>query len=113
MSGSDWMEAYTAALSIPEKPKKKSTGPHCCAICCTFFSLAGALMLFIIAGLMNSHYPYLHMEGELPTLSKQVAYAGLVYLAIGLIAVFFWVKGILRENRHILSSAAMQFQALN
>jgi hypothetical protein len=34
--------------------------------------------------------------GDLNEMSKGVTYAGLVYLAFSLLAMFFWVRGIVR-----------------
>ena len=37
--------------------------------------------------------------GDLNELSKGVTYAGLVYLVFALIAMFFWVRGVVRTSR--------------
>ncbi len=39
-------------------------------------STFGALFLFVVAGLMRTEYRYIHIHGDLPTLSKPVTYAG-------------------------------------
>ena len=59
----EWMSAYTAVLSNRSTGPKKADGPGCCPICCTMFSIGGALFLFVVAAAMKNHYEYLHIEG--------------------------------------------------
>ena len=39
---------------------------------CVRSSLTGALFLFVVGGLINVHYPYIHIPGDTGVLSQQV-----------------------------------------
>lgn len=66
-----------------------------------------ACLLFARAGLINSHYPYLHIPGNTAQLSQATIYGGVIYLLLALISVGFWIKGAYRAG--ILSRGG-QFQ---
>lgn len=94
----DWISSYNAVMSRgggDAEGAAKKGGPGCCSICCTGFSIFAALFLFVLAALMKGHFPYLHVHGDMGLMSKNVMYAGLVYLAFALVAMTFWVKGVL------------------
>jgi len=61
-----------------------------------------------VAGLLNSHYPYIHIPGNTATLSQQTVYAGLVYLVLAIVSIIFWVRGAQRTGQ--LSRSSGQFQ---
>jgi hypothetical protein len=63
---------------------------------------------FRLAGLLNSHYPYIHIPGNTATLSQQTVYAGLVYLVLAIVSIVFWVRGAQRTGQ--LSRSSGQFQ---
>lgn len=73
----DWMEEYKAVLSPTPTAAKKAEGPGCCPICCTGFSIFGALFLFVIAAAMKSDYPYMHIDGAAP--ARGVARRGVTW----------------------------------
>jgi len=59
-----WIESYNAVMSRGgAEGSGKKPGPGCCSICCTGFSIFAALFLFVLAGAMKSHYPYMHVHG--------------------------------------------------
>lgn len=89
---------------------QKAPGIGCCPICCTFFSIFAALFLFVIAGLMNNDYHYIHMEGNMPQLSKSVTYAGLMYLLAAVISVAVWVKRAIKLGQFAKPSSFNQLQ---
>jgi len=91
-----WLKHYNRVISRKPSPAPY-VGPSVCSVCCTFFSIFGALFLFVVASLMRSNYRYIHIspiEGEdLPSMSKQVTYAGFFYLVCGLVSLCYWNKG--------------------
>ena len=72
----EWVDEYNSVLAKREYKAPVIPGPHCCSICCTFFSSIGALFLFLISGLLKSHYPYVHIEGDLQAMASSTGYAG-------------------------------------
>lgn len=67
-------------------------------MCCTFFSVFGALFLFSVAAMMRANYRYVHIDAslsgtDLPGLSSSVSYAAMLYLIMGLVAMCYWSKG--------------------
>lgn len=60
----DWVEQYNAVMSRGGPAVSPPKGPGCCSICCSFFSIFGALFLFALAAAMKAHHPYLHVHGE-------------------------------------------------
>lgn len=61
-------------------------------VICAIFAIFGALFLFILAGLMNSDYPYVHMAGNMPNLSMSVSYAGVIYFLLAVVCVGLWAR---------------------
>lgn len=61
-------------------------------------SLTGALFLFVVGGLINQHYPYIHIPGDTGVLSQQTVYAGLLYLACAAYSLYYWVQGARRQG---------------
>jgi len=53
---------------VPPSPPARTQTPPLCARS----SLTGALFLFVIGGLINIHYPYIHIPGDTGVLSQQV-----------------------------------------
>lgn len=94
-----WLDTYNATMSRKDTGPKKAPGVHCCAICCTLFSIFGALFLFVVAGLMNQDYHYLHIPGDMPHLSKSTTYAGIFYLITAVISVVFWIRGAMKAGQ--------------
>ena len=94
---SSWLSAYTTAMS-PKAAAKPPPGVSACAVFCTFFSLTGALMLFVVGSLINQHYPYIHIPGDTGVLSQQTVYAGLLYLIVAAISLYYWLKGARRAG---------------
>lgn len=48
---------------------------------------------------MKARYPYLHVEGaDENLLSRNVVFAGLIYLVFAAVSVFFWIRGIVRAS---------------
>ena len=59
-----WVAEYKAILShAPTGPAKSTGGPGGCTVCCTGFSLFGAVFLLVVAAAMKGDYPYMHIEG--------------------------------------------------
>jgi len=93
-----WLRHYNRVISRkPQQPA--AVGPTACSVCCTFFSLFGALFLFSIASMMRSNYRYIHITPpvgsglDLPALSTSVSYDALLYLILGLVSLSYWTKG--------------------
>jgi hypothetical protein len=93
-----WLRHYNRVIS--RKPQiPAAVGPTACSVCCTFFSLFGALFLFSVASMMRSNYRYIHIKPpvgsglDLPGLSTSVSYAALLYLILGLVSLSYWTKG--------------------
>ncbi len=72
----EWVDEYNSVLAKREYKAPVIPGPHCCAVCCTFFASIGALFLFLVSGLLKSHYPYVHIEGDLEAMASSTGYAG-------------------------------------
>jgi hypothetical protein len=103
-----WLRHYNRVVSRkPQAPP--SVGPTVCSVCCTFFSMFGALFLFIVAGLMRSNYRYIHIVpgvGEdLPGMSGPVTYAGILYLLIGIYSLCGWMGGNAKKREYDLKMA--------
>lgn len=106
-----WLEAYTNALQRDKSANKAPPGVGCCPICCTFFSLFGAFVLFIIAALMNNNYPYLHIAGDERALSKHVAVAGIIYIIFALLSIGCWVRAAIKAGAFARADAFTQLQS--
>ena len=70
--------SFPPPTSPPLLPPPRHRAPS--PVCCTFFASIGALFLFLISGLMSSHYPYVHIHGEsheeTASMASNVAWAG-------------------------------------
>jgi len=49
-------------------------------------------------------YRYIHIHGDLPTLSKPVTYAGFFYLICAAISICTWIRGSVRARNASLAS---------
>ena len=93
-----WLRHYNRVISRkPQLPP--AVGPTACSVCCTFFSIFGAIFLFSISAMMRANYRYIHIAPppgsglDLHGLSTSVSYAALLYLIIGLYSLSYWTKG--------------------
>jgi len=81
-------------------------------VCCSFFATIGALFLFLISGLMKSHYPYVHIEGDLQAMASSTGYAGASRLMashhqfISCRTPHFFIHHITHTHKHSYFSAA-------
>ena len=91
-----WLRHYNRVISRkPQLPP--AVGPTACSVCCTFFSLFGAVFLFSISAMMRANYRYIHIDPALagpgitlPALSTSVSYAALLYLIMGVVSLCYW-----------------------
>ena len=101
-----WLRHYNRVISRKPAPRAY-VGPSACSVCCTFFSIFGAMFLFAIASLMRSKYRYIHIqptaEADLPELSRSVTYAAFLYLLCGLYSMAYWVKGNVAKRDALLA----------
>ena len=51
-----------------------------------------------MGGLINEHYPYIHIPGDTGVLSQQTVYAGLLYLACAAYSLYYWLAGARRAR---------------
>lgn len=75
-----------------------------CLLFAPLYSTFGALFLFVVSGLMRMEYRYIHIHGDLPSLSKPVTYAGFFYLVGAAISICLWVRGSVRARNASLAS---------
>ena len=87
-----WLRHYNRVISRkPHLPP--AVGPSACSVCCTLFSIFGAIFLFSVSAMMRANYRYIHISPpvgsglDLHGLSTSVSYAALLYLIFGLVSL--------------------------
>ena len=70
-------------------------GPHCCAVCCTFFSAIAIVLLILLGSYLNSGSDFAPIRdggGTPQQQATQVFIAAGIYGAILVISGYFWFR---------------------